>query len=416
MNPSPISNRPGSPWRRAAKSKRQKSPGFLAPLVLALGLISSVVLAIVGVKTDGFGLQTHTEWRRYEADLAALGEPVWFDSMVPSPVADEENVFSDPLFLPLTTPTPAIDPNSLLAMAQNPGQGITVESLLASSNDGSGRATLDTIATRMMTAGITTQTTDYLLPGDRILAGMNTMGFNFAPLQSAISRNSARFPLDYSHVESPEFPHHSHLESLGDWLAIRAIASISTGDSATAATDLLMVARLAELTAGEPFLESQRCRRKLLDIFCSGVMTGITRDVWSSSELLSFRAAIQNANPTNDVLLAMRGERARLNTAIESALMNPSDAASPLIETWTGSPAAAFKPRALRSNQIVINTAIQQLIDRIRNPKWTEDNPAPVLDLPISARERLAVFEEEFATAKQSLEKVSETDAACAGM
>ncbi|MFY8215944.1 MAG: hypothetical protein ACOVMP_05010 [Chthoniobacterales bacterium] len=384
-------------------------------MVIALGLVSAVVMAIVGVKTDGFGLQTHAEWDRYAADLAATGEPVLFDAMVPPPVPEEENLFFDPLFAPLVTPGGASSSGSLLAMAVNPGSGLSVESLLESSTDGNGRATLDAIAGRMMAAGVTNPKTDYLLPGDRILAGLQQAGFDFSPLENALVRRKARFPVDYSNVGSPELPHLTSLESLGDWLAIRAIASISTGNSASAANDLLMVARLADATANEPYLESQRTRRKLLDIFCSGVLTGIQRDTWSEAELVSFRAAMQRANPTDDLLLAIRGERTRLNSAIDGALFREDESASPLIETWIGAPASAFRPKEVRRNQIVVNTAIQQLIDRVAKPEAATTEPAPVvLDLPITARERLAVLEEEFETSQSAASKVAEADAACA--
>jgi len=416
MNPTPISNRSTSPWKRVGKSKRQPRPGFVAPLVIALGLVSAVVVAIVGVKTDGFGLQTHAEWERYATDLAATGEPVLFASMVPPPVPEEENLFFDPLFAPLVTPGGASSPGSLLAMAVNPASGLSVESLLeSSSTDGTGRATLDAIAARMTAAGVTNPKTDYLLPGDRILAGLQQAGFDFSPLENALVRRKARFPVDYSNIGSPELPHLTSLESLGDWLAIRAIASISTGNSASAANDLLMVARLADATANEPYLESQRTRRKLLDIFSAGVLTGVQRDTWSEAELVSFRAAIQRANPTDDVLLAIRGERTRLNAAIDDALIRDDVSASPLIETWIGAPVSAFRPKELRTNQIVVNTAIQQLIDRIAKPESTTAEPAPVvLDLPITARERLAVLEEEFETSQSAASKVAEADAACA--
>jgi len=414
MNPSPLPSRSSSPWKRAAKSKRMAQPGFVAPLVIALGLVSAVLVAIIGVKTDGFGLQTHTEWDRYESNLAAAGEPVLFESMVPVDIPDDTNLFFDPLFAPLLATNRAPAPNSLLAMALNPGSGLSVESLLASSTDGTGRATLDAIASRMAAAGVTNPKTDYLLPGDRILAGLQQMGFDFSALETALARGQARFPIDYANLESPALPHITPLESFADWLAIHAIASISIGNSARAANDLLMVARLADATLNEPYLESQRTRRKLLDIFCSGVLTGVQRDAWTEAELVSFRAAIQGANPNKDVLLAIRGERSRLNAAIDAALFDDSASPSPLIETWKGAPASAFKPKELRTNQIVVNMAIQQLIDRVKNPEATPAEPPPVLDLPISARERLAILEEEFETSQMMVSRIAETDAACA--
>lgn len=418
MRPASVSNRTSSPWRRLARSRRRKA-GFLPWLVLGLGLISAIVLGVIGIRTDGFGFNTHTEWIHFQKSLSELDEPLYFESFVPANIPNEANLFHTPLFAPLLKQNPAPPPESLLSKVIHPGKGIVVASLLDASSDGKDRATLDAIASRLVTAGVTNPQTDYLLPGDRILAGFAELGFDFDPIHAALNHTSARFPNDYTRVAQPALPHLPFIEAMGDWLAIRAVASISTGNTTAAATDLLLVANLADTTASEPYLESQQMRRKLLEIFCSGVSTGLNRDTWSKQEIDQFRTVLNQAHPISDLLLAIRAERARLNTAIEQVLTgHPSDAPE-LIQTWLGAPAESFQKRQLRTTQVIVNTAIQQFIDSIQSESTTNviqpETPEAqqVLELPISARERLATWEQEREIFKKTAQHLMETEIAC---
>lgn len=418
MRPDFASNRSSSPWRRLAKSRRRKA-GFLPWLVLGFGLISAIVLGVIGIRTDGFGFNTHTEWLNFQKTLSALNEPLYFESFVPENIPTETNLFHTPLFAPLLEHARSLSPESLLSKVIDPGKGIAVASLLDASSDGKDRATLDAIASRLVIAGVTNPQTDYLLPGDRILAGFAELGFDFESLQAALNRTSARFPNDYTRVTHPPLPHLPFIEAMGDWLAIRAVAYISTGNSTAAANDLLLVAKLANTTASEPYLESQQMRRKLLEIFCSGVSTGLNRDTWSEQEISLFRTALNQAHPMTDLLLAIRAERARLNTAIEQVLTgNPSDAPE-LIQTWLGAPAESFQKRQLRTTQVIVNTAIQQFIDSIQSQPATDTSqsetiePQQVLELPISAREHLATWEQEREVFQKTAQHLMETDIAC---
>ncbi len=394
--------------------------------MIASGIVSAGLIAVIGVKTDGFGIGIHNAWLTYAANLASQDEPIYFESFVPAEIPPDANFFADPLFAPLTNATPLTDTKDLLQMVIDPGRGLTVDTLLDASAEGSDRATLESIASRMATAGVTNPQTDYLLPGDRILAGFNELGLDFSVLQSAAVRAGARFPIDYSQVDPPTLPHLQVLEATADWLAIRAVTLISTGNSQSAAEDLLLVARLADSVANEPFLESQRCRRKLLEIFCSGILTGIKRDTWSSKEREDFRTILNLSRPLSDLALAIRSERGRLNTAIDARLLDGNLEPSPLIQSWFDAPGASLSARQIRASQILINTAIQQLIDQVLSPVPPTNDipdstaeadsaiPSPVLELPISARQRLATLEEEATSFRKTNALIIETDTACA--
>ncbi len=425
MRPTPTPPQAASQWRRLGRSRRRRS-GFLPALVIAFGVVSAGLIAVIGVKTDGFGIGIHNAWLNYAANLASQDEPVYFESLIPAEIPPDANFFKDSLFDPLTNSTPRADTRDLLQMVIDPGQGISVDTLLDASAEGTNRATLESIASQMATAGVTNPGTDYLLPGDRILAGFSQMGLDFSPLQSASDRAEARFPIDYSQVDPPTLPHLQVLEAMADWLAIRAVAFISTGNSQSAAEDLLLVARLADSVANEPFLESQRCRRKLLEIFCSGILTGIKRDAWSLEEREDFCVILSRSRPLSDLALAIRGERGRLNTAIDARLLRDDLEPSALIQSWFDAPGAALPLRQMRASQILINTAIQELVNQVLSPLPPTDDtqdsstenesaiPSPVVDLPISARQRLATLEEEADSFRKTNALVIETAAACA--
>lgn len=416
MNPrQPTSSATHRPWRRLGRS-RQNPPGILPWLIVIVGAGSALILAIYGLRNGGFGEGTHTEWIRWKTESAAHGEPIFFEELIPPILPDHQNFFAAPPFDSLTSPNAGSAPN-LLTLALDPGRGILIADLLSASSDGSGRATLDSIATRLMAAGVTNPRTDYLLPGDRILAGLKELGIDVSPLKDVADRPGSRFPIDYTNLENPALPHLPPLEALTDWLAIQAIARISTGNSEAAMVDLLLIARLADSVAAEPFLESQNARRKLLDVFCACVATGLERGTWNSDDLAAFREVLERARPLADFALVLRGERARLNSSIDRLLSGIRPGSSEFLDTWLGEPPAKLKPAAIRRTQVSANLAIQHEIDHLydasSDSSVDDSAPAPSASLPISAQERLATLKEAADAFRDTEALILKTDKAC---
>lgn len=420
MNVPPLSpNRRTRPWRRSRRSRRNKSR-ILPWLVVAVGAVSAIVLAAIGIWSSGFGFAPDRQWQELQAEFAEKQEPLFFESFIPAELPDEQNFFASPIFrtaIPEDPNTPATpQPDGLISKALDPGKDLSVAKLLESSEE-SGRATLDVIASRLLAAGITNPQTDYLLVGDRVLAGLNQLGFDFTPLQLASTRTAARFPVDYANLHDPALPHLGAVESLASWLGIQAIAHISVGDSAAASGDILLIARLADSIANEPFLDSQLTRQKLIEAFCSAIQTGLRRGAWTAEEELTFRAALRPMRPMDGFLLAVRAERARLNTAIEQSSADNPIGSSSLVVSWLGAPADSFSRRQLREQQTSANIAIQRLIESLGPaqdaPSKDPTLPPPVIELPISARERLASLELAAADFRTTAETIQETDIAC---
>ena len=345
---------------RPEKSKPSARSSWFVWFVVVFGLLSALSLALYGVLNGGFGRDTHAEWLKLSDTLKKQGEPIYFAEVKPADVPPDQNFFEAEVFAGVAENAPA---NPLLQRAANPGEGLNVGDLLAAATKGNG-ASLDAIATAMQGAGLLRAKTEFLLAGDRVRAGMRTLGLDFSPLAEAADRPASRFPIDYGRP-FPKLPHLRYLETLGDWLAIRAIAQLSTGDADAASLDLLMIGRLADSIASEPFLASQRTRRLLLGLLAGCVRVGIDWGAWTDEQLARFAETLDRARLLSDFGWALRGERAQLNTMIHDALSGQKPGATDEAQAWLGADLATLDMRALRARQVSINRSHQLFLDAL---------------------------------------------------
>jgi hypothetical protein len=377
------------------KSRTSRRSARFAWLVVIVGLLSATALALYGILRGGYGRDTHADWLRLSNELRKNGEPIYFAEVKPPDVLDEQNFFAADVFAGVAEGTPR-DPT--LQRAVNPGHGITVAELLTAATKGDG-ASLESISTTMQRVGLVKKTTDFLLAGDRVRAGIRALGLDFLPLATAADRPGARFPIDYSQP-FPSLPHLRYLEALGDWLAIRAVAQLSTGDSDAAEVDLLLIGRLADSIAAEPFLASQRIRRRLLGLFVGCVRVGAGWGAWTAEQRERFSEAMEKVHPIADFTWAIRGERAQLNTAINSALSGQKPAATDALQGWLGNDLVQLKMRTLRARQVEVNQALQAFIDSLAKSPEAKPAATPVPDAEF-ATERLEALQAEAQAAAQ---------------
>lgn len=395
--------------RKIAGATRGRSSWFVW-FVVVFGLLSALALALYGVLHGGFGRDTHAEWLKLSDTLKKQGEPIYFAEVKPADIPVEQNFFAADVFAGLDIDAPT-DP--LLKRAANPGQGLDVADLLAAATRGNG-ASLDSIATAMQNAGLLRAKTEFLLAGDRVRAGMRALGLDFTPLAGAADRPASRFPVDYTQP-FPKLPHLHYLETLGDWLAIRAIAQLSTGDADPASLDLLLIDRLADSVATEPFLASQRTRRLLLGLFAGCVRAGIDWGAWTDDQLARFAEALDRARLLSDFGWALRGERAQLNTMIHSALSGQKPGATEAAQAWLGADLAGLDMRALRARQVAVNESIQHFLDALSSPALSAGGLAPdTATLPPAAVERFKALAEDARIFAQIQTYISQALVACA--
>ncbi|MDD5200657.1 MAG: hypothetical protein PHC88_12750 [Terrimicrobiaceae bacterium] len=380
--------------------------------VVTIGLLSAIALGLYGFLRGGFGRDTHADWLRLSDELRKNGEPLYLADVKPADVPDDQNFFAADVFAGLAEDAPR-DP--LLQRAVDPGRGLRVADLLAAATQGGG-ASLDAIAATMQRAGLVKARTDFLLAGDRVRAGMRALGLDFTSLATAADRPGARFPIDYTQP-FPKLPHLRPLEALGDWLAIRAIAQLSTGDSDAAALDLLLIGRLADSLAGEPFLPSQRTRRLLLGLFAGCVRVGIGWNAWSDEQLGRFVEALERARLLTDLGWALRGERAQVNTAINLAISGRKPSASAALQGWLGTDLVRLDMRGLRARQVAINRAMQEILDALGRPDGLRPASLEIEDvpnLPAAARERFQALTDDARVSAQLQTYLAQAQIACA--
>ncbi len=398
-----------NPSGRSTSPRRDRSSWFVW-FVVVFGLLSAVALALYGVLHGGFGRDTHAEWLKLSDALKKQGEPLYFAEMKPADVPPEQNFFEADVFAGLAEDAPS---SPLLQRAVNPGQGLDVAGLLAAATKGNG-ASLDAIANAMQSAGLLRAKTEFLLAGDRVRSGMRSLGLDFTPLAEAADRPAARFSADYAQP-FPKLPHLHYLETLGDWLAIRAIAQLSTVDGDGASTDLLLIGRLADSIATEPFLSSQRMRRLLLGLFAGCVRVGIDWGAWTDDQLARFTEALDRARLLSDFAWALRGERAELNTMIHAALSGQKPGAIDAAQAWLGTDLAGLDIRALRARQVAVNQAIQHFLDALTaSPLLPAALVPDTAALPPSAGERLKDLAEDARIFSQIQTYLSQALVACA--
>lgn len=394
------------------RNRRSNRSAYFAWFVVVIGLVSAAALAFYGFWHGGFGRDTHSEWLRLAEEMRANGEPVTFADVKPADVPDEQNFFRAEVFAGLPENEPR-DP--LLQRAVNPGGNLSVTDLLATATNGSG-ASLEAIAAKLQAAGFVRAKTDFLLAGDRVRAGLRALGLDFSPLAAAADRPAARFPVDYRRP-FPPLPHLGYLEALGDWLAIRAIAQLSIGDGDAASVDLLLIGRLADAIAGEPFLASQRTRRLLLGLFAGCVRVGIAWDAWNDEELGRFAAAFEKARLVTDLAWAVRGERAQVNSAINLAFNGEKPAATETLQAWLGPDLVTLDRRGLRAREVAINRAVQQYLNALGRPEGVvpaDLAPTETAALPASAQDRMKSLADEAKGAAQLQTYLGQAELACA--
>lgn len=367
--------------RRPPVGRRGPRATPLVWVILAAGILSAGALALYGILNGGF--RPDAEWRKLVAELNARGEPLFFVEVVPPEVPEEQNFFSTPVFDGLASGTPR---SELLQKGIRPLAGKDATTLLSATAQLDGGIRLTPIADAMAAESLLDA--EYLLPADRVIAGMRALGISFEPLAEAAQKPEARFPVNYTSI-SPSLPHLTPLENLGTWLAIDALARIDVGNGAAATTDILAIGRLADALSNEPFLASQRTRRNLLSLAAGCIRAGIDGEVFDSESLARLSAILQAARPIEDLARAVRGERAALNTLLDGNGSGFPQADAKLSEAWLGADAAGLSPRELRARRVSANVAAQAFLDQLANPSGIV--PAALLPPPdIPAPPRLA--------------------------
>ena len=262
-------------------------------------------------------------WENYRREWEAKGEKFSIRALVPAEVPEEKNFALTPLLKPLLDMTygPAgkfwRDTNGLARLqrmsANLPGRRGSSDSLVL------GNLEKGTFADLAACAQFYRGNTNYpqaeatATPAEVILAALGKFDPELKELQeAAVTRPSARFPIDYDYEPSWGIllPHLAPVKGLTQLLDARATAELEAGRAAEAFQDLKLGLRFSESIREEPILIDHLVRIATLGIDLQIVREGLVRRAWNEAQLAELETSLSSVDLLAEYKQAMRGERA----------------------------------------------------------------------------------------------------------
>jgi len=325
----------------------------------------SVVIVTAVASLSWFSQHTVSDWKRYQGEMAARGESLdWKDYIPPPPPPDAENFGATPLLQSIGRKG-KVDPT---AWSRINGTGLTDQ--LGKTGDWTTgqRAELKTIQDFLRGAGFPLPSLPRE-PAVDVLAVLEGLKPEFDELHQASQRAFAKLKLAYPAPDSTDVPNFVALRTLSQLLSLRASAELSLGSTNEAFADVQVIHRLAELNRAEPFLVSAMIYCAIRFLALQTFWEGWVSDQWSDQQLKEFQASFASVNLPAALDKAMRGERAAVNTLVET--LNGKQ----LAQSFAGTRAASggswkdelthfsvqFSPRSLRTGNLLY---YNRLLDR----------------------------------------------------
>lgn len=243
-------------------------------------------------------------WGKAEAVLRSCREPLRLEDLRPKPIPDAKNMASAPIFRQLFTlyspqraevNTLRLPPFVPVPTAQS---GTTTLMLLARRfhSDFSGSAS---DAARIIQAG--------LAPMEPLLES----------IRKAAERPDAVWPIEEE--RGLAMPFLAPLQRTAEVLAARATVSFSTGNSASALSDLELIIRLARDTNQPPSLAGCVAEQAILGCALNVVRDGLAQGSWSDADLSRIETELTGFRLLSSFADGVRGERAQFLEAPEIA-------------------------------------------------------------------------------------------------
>lgn len=264
------------------------------PLLLLL----ATALAPVALVASYYGYENWTgflEWRKVRGALIENGEPLRFDALHPSGLAEEDNMAFAPVFREFFTlgnlsKTPLGEVRLPARNAQASGDTIRVIQLAhrfekSFSGDAREAATV-------------------------VLEGLAPLEPVLDALATASRRPGAVWPFAFSPNGGTRMPILPSLLQSSEVLAARGVAALSAGDQAAAAADFDIITRLATCSNEPPLMAGCVTGARILDQAVSLVEQGLLLDAWTDDDLRRFDERLAALRPLDAFRASLRGERA----------------------------------------------------------------------------------------------------------
>jgi hypothetical protein len=159
-------------------------------------------------------------------------------------------------------------------------------------------------------------------------------------LRQDSQRPYARFPLEYD-AEDPAailLPHLAALKRNATVLQLRAIAELQNGQSDKALDDVKLMFRLSDSIRTEPILISFLVRIAIVQITIQPIYEGLANHQWSDAQLAELDSELAKQDFLDNYKLALRGEMVLLQGGIFDYLRRHSEQLANLSGDSSGGP------------------------------------------------------------------------------
>ena len=298
-------------------------------------LLTLIALAYVVENTRG-----HYAWKNFQQAAAAKGERMDLASIIPPPVPDAENFAMAPLFEGLrnwmdreyvrthTGPGGFTNANRFALNAVQYWRPTTKEAPNPVLGNWPQATKTDLRAwqkyyrfvrvDQAAQSKATTNTAVYEFPvapqpqspAADVLLALSKYDAVLEELREAARRPQSRFPIRYEDTFEMLMPHVVHMRAASQFLAVRAVAELDSGQSERALADVRLSIRLVESTKGEGILISHLVRVASTSLTLQPVWEGLADRRWNDAQLAALDADLGRMDFLSDYLTAVRGERA----------------------------------------------------------------------------------------------------------
>lgn len=344
----------------------------LAALVLLLILAATLFLGWLKWSGD-------REWKRAEAELRAKGEKLTFAELVPPMPPEKENFFADPIWqeladlVPVTKKSDGVEyveleprvPTEKLLINQwktplSPAEQEEIKALIpkATSSKSNWQERLPAIKSLNWELDQTTDPQKRKQIANLELQLMQPAEPFLAKITELSKRPSASYPVRWQDGAGAPLPQLTAILSLGQLLKAKCIAELKLGETDAAFTDTHTLIRLSTVQSNEPVLISHLIRLSMTAISIDAIDKGLECHAWSNGALIEFQQDLTAIHLGNDLLFALRGERALFNVSIASKSFGKSICMS--------APVAFLYQQLFKYGQGYYNDLIQRCVETLQ--------------------------------------------------
>jgi hypothetical protein len=264
---------------------------------LAIGLTALAVLVAAFYAVENW--RGKRAWEKYKAEQEALGVSFDWESFIPEPVPDDQNMAKAPPFDDLFVPRKG-EPR--------------LAGLVVPSCD----AWVDLPKTRIPTCSdwiecrTNSPTTAYMQTNAPLLEEVVQATIRpYFQLPSSIDPLGGNWVLDLS-----------MLRKLARVQEFHAMAALCGEDADTAFTNVLTGLRLGNALQGEADFATPQTSQSIRNCMINSVWVGLARRQWTEKHLATFQNALEQNDEISNHVLAMRGEALTTTLLLQNAIQD----------------------------------------------------------------------------------------------